>query len=319
MGTKGEEGIVLIMVMWVLTVLMVVVLSFSYLLRTEAYATLSFKEGIEQKFLAEAGVERGIMEIIYRKSGSIPEEEKDINAWKVDGTIYTVEAKEGSVRVRVLSESGKVDINSAPELLLRGLLSALGVQGEELDIVVDSLMDWKDSDDLHRLNGAEDDYYASLPNPYKAKNANFESLEELMLVRGVTPDLLYGSGDRKGLLQFITVNSGSAAINVNAAPREVLLAVPGMTSEMADAVLDYRASKEIKSVQEIQDLLGEQYTTMSSFLSTGEGYVYTIEAEGLKKGKKRGRAVKAVVMLEGDSYKYIYYKNPEEIRQWYVQ
>ncbi|MFO0753447.1 MAG: type II secretion system protein GspK [Thermodesulfovibrionales bacterium] len=319
MDAKGEKGIVLIMVMWVLTILMVVVLSFSYLLRTEAYATLSFKEGMEQKFLAEAGIERGIVEVIYRKSGSISPEEKDAAAWKADGTIYTAETKEGSFRVRVVSESGKVDINSAPELLLRGLFSALGVQGEELDIAVDSIMDWKDSDDLHRLNGAEDDYYAALPNPYKAKNANFESLEELMLVRGVTPDLLYGSGDRKGLLQFITVNSGSAAVNINVAPREVLLAVPGMTAEMADAVLDYRATQEIKSVQEIRDLLGEQYNTMSPYLNTGEGNVYTIEAEGLKKGRKKGSAAKAVVMLDGDSYKYIYYKNPEEIRQWHEQ
>ncbi|MBZ0155399.1 MAG: general secretion pathway protein GspK [Alphaproteobacteria bacterium] len=319
MGGNGERGIVLIMVMWVLTVLMVVVLSFSYMLRTEAHATLSFKEGMEQKFLAEAGIERGIVEILYRKSGSIAQEEKDATAWKIDGTVYTAEMKEGSFRVRILNESGKVDINSAHELLIRGLIAALGTQGEELDTVVDSLMDWKDNDNLHRLYGAEDEYYLSLPGPYKAKNANFESLEEMMLVKGVTPDLLYGNGDRKGLLQFITLNSGSSAININAAPREVLLAVPGMTAEMADAVLEYRASKEIKSVQEIKDLLGEQYNAMSPYLNTGEGNAYTVEAEGLKEGRKAGHAVKAVVVLEGDTYKFIYYKNPEEIRQWHVQ
>ena len=53
-------------------------------------------------------------------------------------------------------------------------------------------MDWRDKDNLHRLNGAEDDYYLSLPQPYKCKNGDFTSIEELLLVRGVTPEIFYG-------------------------------------------------------------------------------------------------------------------------------
>jgi type II secretory pathway component PulK len=53
------------MVLWVLTILTVMVFSFSYMARTEAYAALSFRQTIEKKFLAEAGIERGMAELFY--------------------------------------------------------------------------------------------------------------------------------------------------------------------------------------------------------------------------------------------------------------
>ncbi|MDP2753256.1 MAG: DUF559 domain-containing protein, partial [Nitrospirota bacterium] len=55
----SPKGIALLLVLWVLTILMVISLSFSFMARTETYSTLSFKEGIEKKFIAEAGIERG--------------------------------------------------------------------------------------------------------------------------------------------------------------------------------------------------------------------------------------------------------------------
>ena len=91
-------------------------------------------------------------------------------------------------------------------------------QDHHADIIVDSILDWKDADDLHRLNGAESDYYLSLPNPYRAKDANFDTLEELLLVRGVTPEILYGGGETKGIIQYLTLRPDSSfTINVNVA------------------------------------------------------------------------------------------------------
>ena len=69
----GEEGIALIMVLWVLTVLMVIALSFSYMGKTESQTSLAFKQGIEKRFLAEAGIEKGIAEIIYTKMNQNPQ------------------------------------------------------------------------------------------------------------------------------------------------------------------------------------------------------------------------------------------------------
>ena len=196
------------MVLWILTILMVIVFSFSYMSRTETYATMSFKGGIEKKFLAEAGLERGIMELFYRqfyRSQTIDIEGREI--WKTDDTPYQGQVGDGLYTVRITDETAKVDINTVSEVVLKNLFLNLGVQAEEVDTIVDSIMDWKDPDDLHRLHGAESDYYMSLPNPYKAKDANFETLEELLLVKGMTPEILYGTNEKKGAIDFLTLHS----------------------------------------------------------------------------------------------------------------
>ena len=78
-------------------------------------------------------------------------------------------------------------------------------QRELLDLglrtIIDSMKDWRDADDFHRANGAEDDYYQAhyeehgMSEPYLCKNANFDSVRELLLVREMTPEILFGSAN----------------------------------------------------------------------------------------------------------------------------
>ncbi|MCL5024427.1 MAG: general secretion pathway protein GspK, partial [Nitrospirae bacterium] len=247
----SRDGIALLMVLWALTVLMVIVLSFSYAARVETNSTLSFKDGIEKKFLAEAGIQRGIVEVLYRIQ-NLTLEGGDI--WKTDGTSYADRMGDGGYTVGITDESGKLDLNTLTDssgIILKNLLMNAGVKEEDADTVVDSVLDWKDGDDLRRMHGAEDDYYMSLPTPYKAKNANFDTLEELLLVKGITPEILYGSDEGRGIIDFLTIHSRASQINVNAAPKEVLSAIPGITPEMADTITDYREAKKITSAQEV--------------------------------------------------------------------
>ncbi|MDH5202043.1 MAG: general secretion pathway protein GspK [Nitrospirota bacterium] len=309
----SERGIALLLVLWVLTVLMVIVFSFSYMTRTESHATLAFKEGIGKKFLAEAGMERGIMELFYRNQFFSVEGSE---VWKIDGTPYTVQLGDGYSTIRIMDEAGHVNINSVSDIILKNLLLNLGVQEEEADTIVDSIMDWKDPDDLHRLHGAESDYYMSLPTPYKAKNANFDTLEELLLVKGVTPEILYGSGEKKGIIDFLTVNSTSSQINVNAATKDVLMTIPGMTPEIADGIIIFRQSKEITGIQEIQGILGGSYISMAPYIITGRTSTFTIESVGYKGSGKAGYALKATVILEtNNKFRYVYYKSPSHTTQ----
>ncbi len=67
----------------------------------------------------------------------------------------------------------KVDINKTPGILLKGLLTNLRVKDEDANIIVDSILDWKNPILFRRLNGAKDAYSMSLAVPYEAKNANF--------------------------------------------------------------------------------------------------------------------------------------------------
>lgn len=316
---EDQRGIALLVVLWVLTILMVIVFSFSYLAKTETFSSRAFKEGWENKFLAEAGVERAIMELFYRKQNPLALEEEGRDPWRIDGSEYIGSLGKGSYRVRLSDESGKIDLNQASETILRNLLTNLDFTTEDKDLavntIVDAILDWKDPDDFHRLNGAENDYYQSLPNPYKARDGNFETVEELLLVKGVTPEILYGRDRKTGLIDLVTVQGRTAKININAASPAVLLALPGMTREMAEGIVGYRTEKEIKNIQEIAGLLGEALAQITPFISVTGSSVFTIESVGYQRSNQSGYGIRAKIQLEGDGrYRFLYYKNPVIIK-----
>lgn len=309
-----ERGLALLMVLWVLAILTVIVFSFSYMARTEAYAALSFRQTIQKKFLAQAGMERGQAELFYLNDNkNRPVVLPGSEVWRTDGRPYDILTATGHYTISIINEAGKVDINTTPELILRNLLLNLGLAQNNVDIIVDSVMDWKDADDLHRLHGAENDYYMSLPNPYKAKNADFETLEELLLVKGMTPEILYGAEGGKGLIDFLTVNSKVQMININAAPKEVLLAVPGITAEFADMIITIRETQEI---QDIRGVLGNSYSLASKYIDLAGASSFTIESTGYKGTEKAGYTIRGTVTLDGDNtVKYLYYKSPVDIEK----
>ena len=123
---ESPRGIALLIILWVMTVLTVMAFSFTVMTRAESYGTLAFKEEMEKKLLAEAGIERGIMEIIYR---SINRNQavvlEGMEAWKLDGTAYTVDMGGGGCAVRIIDESGKISLNGLTDssgIVLKKLL-----------------------------------------------------------------------------------------------------------------------------------------------------------------------------------------------------
>jgi len=308
----NDHGIALLTVLWILTILSVLALTFSYMARTETLSTISFKENLEEKFLAEAGIERGVAELFYRTHYRDQEIEfEGTEVWKTDGTVYVSQLGNGFYSVSIVDDSGKVDINEASDVLLRNLFLNAGIEAGETDIIVDSILDWRDQDDLHRMNGAENGYYQSLSNPYQAKNDNFDTLEELILVRGMTYEILYGDGKKNGIFDLLTVHAETDSININAAPREVLMAIPGMTPEIADQIMSIRKTKEISSLDEIPGILPETIAFMEPYISIDESETFTLFSVGRKTKAKGGYAVKATVILSGfDEFTYAYYKSP---------
>ena len=106
-------------------------------------------------------------------------------------------------RFGVIDEGGKLNVNSlialdpTGELLYNALMKLPGMLAE----VADAIVDWVDADDDARASGAESAYYSSLSTPYKAKNGPLNSLDELLLVKGVTPYLLYGGDTNRNGVQ----------------------------------------------------------------------------------------------------------------------
>src|SRR5262249_39215025 len=103
----------------------------------------------------------------------------------------------------VIDEGGKINLNALMQLDSSGTIAhnmLLNLPNMTEDIA-NSILDWIDADSEPRTSGAENDYYSGLNPPYRAKNAPLDSLDELLLVKGVTPRLLYGNDtNRNGIL-----------------------------------------------------------------------------------------------------------------------
>ena len=316
----SQAGIALLVVMWALVLLTAVALALTTAVKTETAAALSHRKWVEKKYFASAGVQRGIMEILHRKATGVDRAGAEGTArmegdvLRIDGTAWNGKIGDGFYSFRVTDESGKLDLNSLTERtrpILCSLLLGLGVREETAETIADSILDWKDADDLQRLHGAESDYYTTLNPPYRAKNADFDTLEELRMVKGMTPGILFGEGSRRGLIEFLTLHSTFKKINASAAPKELLAAVPGISPERADQIIEWRRAAGIRSVAELQAVLGEAYTVSAPLLAAGESNVFTIESEGGREGEAGLYRIRATVVIEGKNrYRFLAYKSP---------
>ena len=132
-----------------------------------------------------------------------------VEAWRysVVGDSYQEMAgeEEQTFRFGLTPESGKLHLNYATEEQIHTLLMPLlnDLEVENAEELIAALLDWRDEDDQPRDGGAENEYYNNLdPNPaYNAKNGPFDSVEELLLVKGFNAAVLYGEDvNRNGLL-----------------------------------------------------------------------------------------------------------------------
>ncbi len=283
-GTRrkvGERGIALMVTLWLLAYLGVIFMTFTFSMRTELAAAGNFREEAESYHLAEAGIYQAAAELINAETTVLPPGftpyDYLMEKWRNNPYLHkNVPLGRGSYWVTITDEESKIPLNGATDPMLARLLSNSGVTDDKLvSTIVDSIQDWRDPDNLHRLNGAEDDYYLSLPTPYRAKNADFEVIDELLLVKGMTPEILYGNigsperraelesqlpwerqlgpGEYLGIARNLSV-SGSGQVNVKTASAEVLMAL-GLTAMETKAVLERRAQGPVNNLGEITALL----------------------------------------------------------------
>ena len=174
---------------------------------------------------------------------------------------------DGTVSLKIIDLDRKVNINTANAAVLQQALTVMGVNADEISVVSDSIQDWRSPAAAPRVAGAQSDYYQSLTPPYYAKNAPIDDLSELLLIKGVTPEMFYGGGSSNspappqrpklgfgnapneipsypfGLADVFTAIS-SGKINVNTADANTLQLIPGVDANIATAVMQQRAGPD---------------------------------------------------------------------------
>src|SRR5262245_8449948 len=172
----NQRGVALLVVLWIFVFLFVVAFDFSAAVREEATAAHRFSDETQGYYLALAGFEKGLYEFLHQQP-NVPVQSPEAKKGDLfDGNWREENLGTGSFRVRLIDEGGKININRVNEETLRRVFTNLGIDDARRDILVDSIMDWRDPDDLHRINGAENDYYAGLSPSYSAKNGPLDSV-----------------------------------------------------------------------------------------------------------------------------------------------
>ena len=167
----------------------------------------------------------------------------------------------GVAHVEIVPEAAKLDVNKVlPEELYR-LIVALGVQPERAQQITLGIVDWRTP--LGQGASAIDQYYLSLTPSFRGRHASFEEIEELLLVRGVTPDIFYGTyvpmpdGEggggprlvpRGGLADCLSVFGSGQQVDANTAAPAVLAAI-GLTPAAVTALLERRRSMPLTQQQ----------------------------------------------------------------------
>jgi general secretion pathway protein K len=311
---KSERGIALFLVLWVMALLTVIAGEFCYFVRTEANITRNFKEETQTYYIAMSGLSFAIGELVVNelvprqvKAPDGKEEQEDIRL-RINTDIPAIPFGDGQFKVERENESGKVNLNKAGAPLLKMMLSNFEIDDANKNIIVDSIMDWRDKDSLRLPNGAEDDYYLSLPQPYKSKNGDFTSIEELLLVRGVTSGIFYGGlkdmvaiyqDKETGLDNRIIAKFDFDKININAASPRMLRALPRMTEDVVQAIIKYREKKDFRSLTDLSLLVGSDiYAGISPYITLSLSPYYTIKSVGMLKDSQTREGVQAVVKID---------------------
>jgi general secretion pathway protein K len=224
-----DNGISLIVVLWMLVILTVIALAFSRQVRTEIQLTANYQNQAKALALAEAGVWRAVMMISHRSAAALTGD-----AIQLDGRLYPLDTEFGDLQVSLQSSQGLIDLNRAPEALISSLVQKVVANAQQAEAVTAALFDWRDEDDLRRLGGAEHSDYLADNLGYGPTNGPLISVAELARVYGVTPEIY------QALRPYVTVNSGEARVDISTAPSFVLSALPGMSDSLVSSVLAAR-------------------------------------------------------------------------------
>jgi len=192
---------VLIITLWVLTILAVLALTFAATMHVESRAARNEMQRVRARYAAYAGINRAIVAIQADQTGYVSE----LSEWAYldsddEGELRFVDDEHYEVIVR--DECGKLDLGSADQEVLEKL-------PQLTPELIDCILDWTDEDDDTRRDGAEADFYARLMPPRACANRALFTLDELLMVNGVTEQVLYGSRALRPQAVSATLEQGS--------------------------------------------------------------------------------------------------------------
>jgi general secretion pathway protein K len=243
MPSKSTRGGALLAVLWLSAALAAIAFSLANTVRGETERASTAVDGLRSYYLATAGLQRGVLYMDWGRK------HPDNALFKPAGTSYQFQFPTGQAVVEVIPETAKFNINASPSEDLFRLLLSLGVEAGRAQAMVAAIVDWRGGGDAGARPGA---LHQSLLQPLGGPpHAPFAEVEELLAVRGVTPEIFYGTWEhapegagqrlyqRTGLRDCVSIFGATDQFDVNTAPPAVLAAV-GVPPDAVTALVQQR-------------------------------------------------------------------------------
>jgi len=272
-----ESGSALLAVLWLSAALAAIAFSVATMVRAETERTANLSDTTRAYYLAAGSIDRAIL-WITRGPGSRPRQADGSPAFYDPPMPYmSMDYPSGQVVVEVSPETAKMNINQATRDDLVRVIIAAGADPDRASYIADGIIDWRSQGG----NGVGDQEYLSRNPSFRARHASFEEIEELLLIRGMTPELYYGSYfqgqdgrliPRGGLKDCLSVWGPTTQFDANTAD-PVLLVALGMTPQAAMEVAQRRRVRPFLNTGELGP-----FGDVAGRLRIGGNVIWTLRA-----------------------------------------
>jgi competence ComEA-like helix-hairpin-helix protein len=293
-----QRASILVGLLWCLALLSVVVVSVLHTSRMDLMVQKNYNDRIQARYLALAGVEKAkallFQDAVDRRktgknhTGELYDDEQNFRQIDFGPGEFSVvrhrSSEEGDgLAYGVVDQESRLNVNNA------GAEELVKLNGSSPDVAA-AIVDWRDEDNNVSPGGAEEEYYLSLNPPYLPRNGQFLSTTELLMVRGISSDLLKGGlqngsefpeldddpGNKsavatqpindRGWSELLCTDgwvenfdaSGEKRVNVQTATEKDLTGVHGITAEIAKAIVSSRGQNQLESISDLLNVTSGQ-------------------------------------------------------------
>ncbi len=313
----SRRGAALLTVLWLSAALAAIALSLSITVRGEAERAGAATDGLRCRYLASAAVERAALELVWSASSNPAQRLIPMGAAYIDYAFPS-----GTARVEIIPETAKLNVNFAPPAEIYRLAVALGIEPGRAREIALAIADWRDP----AGGAAFDSYYLSLTPSFRSPHASFQEIEELLAVKGVTPEFFYGTYlpseepggprlvRRYGLVDCLSVFGSRDRVDINSANPAVLAAV-GLNPQAVAVILARRSQGPITPDQFPSVL--EMAAAPADRLRVGGNTIFTFRATA--RLRLAGGGVSDLARTAAAQVKYMpaQYYPPIHILRWY--
>ncbi|HEU0120044.1 MAG TPA: hypothetical protein VFQ91_05920 [Bryobacteraceae bacterium] len=258
MATRREQGGALLTVLWLVAALTAISFSVATTVRTETERTATHIDQLRAYYLATGALDRALLRMNWGGGHKNPDGTPKF--YEPGMSVLTLPFPTGMATVEIIPESSRLNVNRSTPEELGKVLMAMGIPEERTRILVESIVDWRTA----KPGGSPlDQFYLSMGPTFRPRHASFEQIEELLYVRGVTPDLFHGTWARNangvlqrlpGLRDCLTVYGMNDAYDINTTPAPVLLAI-GLPPDITASVVQRRAQRPFLRPEELTPIL----------------------------------------------------------------